>query len=144
MAGCHDECLHVFQRSLRGAGIFQHMCRPTCTLRFVILCVRVVNGVVKPQREFDFGGMFAKMARTVELPETISDVKSVVIMPVRFGVMRNEFVKYPCRRGEFEFVPNCMPTHWRYQVCLAAVHMISTRTFAPSRASTVARAGGRD
>ena len=59
VAGRHDKPLHTGLRVTGEAAFMHHAQRPLRALRLVVLRARLVDGVVKPQREFDFFGVFA-------------------------------------------------------------------------------------
>ena len=63
-----------------------------CTAFLVVTSTRIVNRIVKPNGEFDGIRLDGKMSNPVKLVQAIGDVLLVVIMPVRFGIHREEMV----------------------------------------------------
>jgi len=84
--GREDQHANGLPESFRDAGFSEAMLRQLGALLFVVRSFRIVNGIMKPDRDFDGIGLTREVAGGIELSEALGNVLLVVIVSLRFGV----------------------------------------------------------
>src|ERR1044071_1440252 len=78
---------------------------------FVVGSLRIVNGIMKPDRQFNRERLSSEMASSVELAEALGQMNQVMIVPMRFGVVGAQLVEPGLRiAGHTELAPQSIPS----------------------------------